>query len=452
MLHPVIKWILSPIKPRMTNKTAHTTATLEPSTPTPGTESPAGQIPKTPPKAQSFLLRIVGGAALAHMLNDMIQAMLPAIFPLLKSNFSLSFGQIGAIALVYQVTASLLQPWIGLYTDKRPKPYLLPSGMVMTMIGVGLLATASSYTMLLVAAAVVGIGSATFHPEASRIARLASGGKFGTAQSTFQVGGNSGSAIGPLLAAAIVVPYGQGAAAWFMLIALIAIFVLYRLTVWVLHNGAAKAKSLSSSHAEGLGRSSVIRAVLVICVLMFAKFVYIASFTNYYTFYLMQRFELSIQQSQIFLFMFLAAVAVGTFAGGPVGDRIGRKAVIWISFLGVAPFALALPYANLFWTAVLAITIGLVMSSAFAAMVVYAQEAVPGRVGMVSGLMFGLMFGIGGIGAAGLGKLADTHGILWVYSVTSFLPLLGLATALLPSTRRRALVKMEPDTGKVVSA
>ena len=288
-----------------------------------------------------------------------------------------------------------------------------------------------------VAAAVVGVGSATFHPEASRIARLASGGRFGTAQSTFQVGGNTGSAIGPLLTAAIVVPYGQSAVAWFMVVALVAIFVLYRLTVWVMHNGQAKARSLGKAASRGVDRAGVVRAVAVICVLMFAKFVYIASFTNYFTFYLIQRFGLSVQQSQLFLFIFLAAVAAGTFAGGPVGDRIGRKAVIWISFLGVAPFALALPYANLFWTAVLAIAIGLIMSSAFAALVVYAQEAVPGRVGMVSGLMFGLMFGIGGLGAAGLGMLADEHGIVWVYSVTSFLPLLGLATAFLPNTRAR---------------
>ncbi len=388
---------------------------------------------------QGFLMPIVGGAALAHLLNDMIQAMLPAIFPMLKANFSLSFGQIGIIALVYQVTASLLQPWIGLYTDKHPKPYLLPSGMVMTLIGIALIATAGSYPMLLVAAAVVGVGSATFHPEASRIARLASGGRFGTAQSTFQVGGNTGTAIGPLLTAAIVIPYGQSAVAWFMLVALAAIFVLYRLTVWVLHHGKAKAKSLAKSHGEGLDRAGVIRAVTVICILMFAKFVYIASFTNYFTFYLIQRFGLSVQHSQVFLFLFLAAVAAGTFVGGPVGDRIGRKAVIWISFLGVAPFALALPYANLLWTAILAIAVGLVMSSAFAALVVYAQEAVPGRVGLVSGLMFGLMFGIGGIGAAGLGELADKHGIVWVYGVTSFLPLLGLATAFLPNTRKKKL-------------
>lgn len=385
-------------------------------------------------KPHGFLLPIVGGAALAHLLNDMIQAMLPSVFPMLKANFSLSFGQIGIIALVYQITASLLQPWIGLYTDKHPKPYLLPSGMVVTLIGIALMATAGSYHMLLLAAAVIGIGSATFHPEASRIARLASGGRFGTAQSTFQVGGNTGTAIGPLLTAAIIIPYGQSAIAWFMVIALLAVFVLYRLTVWVRHNGTAKAKGLAKGHAKGLDRAGVIRAVVVICVLMFAKFVYIASFTNYFIFYLIERFELSVQHSQLFLFMFLAAVAAGTFVGGPVGDRIGRKAVIWISFLGVAPFALALPYVGLMWTAVLAIAIGLVMSSAFAALVVYAQEAVPGRVGMVSGLMFGLMFGIGGIGAAALGGLADQYGIVWVYGVTSFLPLFGLATAFLPET------------------
>lgn len=403
-------------------------------------DSPAAPLTTSSnePEQHGFLLPIVGGAAFAHLLNDAIQAMLPSIYPLLKGNFSLSFGQIGLIALVYQVTASLLQPWIGFYTDKHPKPYLLPSGMVMTLIGIALIASASSYPMLLVAAAIVGVGSATFHPEASRIARLASGGRFGTAQSTFQVGGNTGSAIGPLLAAAIVIPHGQGSVAWFMLLALLAIFVLYRLTVWVQHHGKAKAKNLAKNHGEGLNRAQMIQAVAVICVLMFAKFVYIASFTNYFTFYLIERFGLSVQQSQMFLFMYLAAVAVGTFAGGPVGDRIGRKAVIWISFLGVAPFALALPYAGVGWTAVLAIVIGLVMSSAFAALVVYAQEAVPGRVGLVSGLMFGLMFGISGIGAAGLGQLADMKGIIWVFGVTSFLPLLGLVTAFLPNTRKKA--------------
>ena len=393
--------------------------------------------PLTPAPHQGFAIRIVGAAAFAHLLNDMIQAVLPAVYPMFKSEFSLTFGQIGIIGLVYQVTASLLQPWVGMYTDKRPLPYLLPSGMIATFVGIALVAVATSYEMLLVAAAIVGIGSATFHPEASRVARMASGGRFGTAQSTFQVGGNTGSAIGPLLAALIVIPHGQRAIAWFMLAAALAITVLFRLTGWTVQHGQAKMKSLAKSHGVGLSRGKVIQAIAVIAVLMFAKFVYIASFTNYFTFYLIERFGLSVQQSQMYLFIFLASVALGTFIGGPVGDRIGRKAVIWISFLGVAPFALALPYANLMGTAVLAVAVGLVMSSAFAALVVYAQEAVPGRVGMVSGLMFGLMFGIGGIGAAGLGKLADVHGIVWVYHFTSYLPLLGLATAFLPKTTMR---------------
>lgn len=389
--------------------------------------------PHSPPSPPAgFAYRIVGAAAFAHLLNDLIQALLPSIYPMLKTDFALSFGQIGWIALAYQITASLLQPWIGLYTDKHPKPYLLPAGMTVTLIGIALLATAGSYPMLLVAACVVGVGSATFHPEASRVARMASGGRFGTAQSTFQVGGNTGSAIGPLLAAAIVVPFGQSAIAWFMLVALLAIWVLWRITGWTLRQ--AQAKSMARHHAKGLERPEVIRAMVVIAILMFAKFVYISAFTNYFTFYLIERFGTSVRESQLYLFVFLAAVALGTFAGGPVGDRIGRKAVIWVSFLGVAPFALALPHANLFWTAVLAVVIGLVMSSAFAALVVYAQEAVPGRVGMVSGIMFGLMFGIAGMAAAGLGQLADVHGIAWVYQQCAYLPLLGLATAFLPRT------------------
>jgi len=408
----------------MTTPAAASNPTLSPS-------APAAEHAKA-----KFFASIVGTAAFAHFLNDLIQAMLPAIFPMLKSQFSLTFAEIGMIALTYQVTASLLQPWIGLYTDKHPKPYLLPSGMVMTLLGIGLMALAGSYPMLLVASAIIGVGSATFHPEASRVARMASGGRFGTAQSAFQVGGNSGSAVGPLLAAAIIIPHGQGAIAWFMLAALLAIGVLFRLTGWTLSHGHAQLKGLARNEKSGLSRPDVIRAVMVICILMFAKFVYIASFTNYFTFYLIERFALDVAHSQVYLFLFLACVALGTFAGGPVGDRIGRKAVIWISFLGVVPFALALPYANLFWTAVFAGIIGLVMSSAFSALVVYAQEAVPGRVGLVSGLMFGLMFGIGGIGAAGLGQLADQYGIVWVYGVTAFLPLLGLATAFLPSTRR----------------
>lgn len=394
------------------------------------------QSPSEPQKGQ-FVVGIVGAAAVAHLLNDLIQAMLPAIFPMLKTQFSLSFSEIGMIALIYQITASLLQPWVGLYTDKYPKPYLLPCGMAVTLLGIVLLATAGSYPMLLLASAVIGVGSATFHPEASRVARMASGGRFGTAQSTFQVGGNTGSAIGPLLAAAIVIPYGQPAIAWFVVFAVIAIGVLYRLTRWTQQHGQARMKGLARHQQQGLSRSRLVQAILVICILMFAKFVYIASITNYFTFYLMQRFDLSIQHSQIFLFIFLGSVALGTFAGGPVGDRIGRKAVIWVSFLGVAPFALALPHVNLLWTGILASVVGLVMSSAFAAMVVYAQEAAPGRVGLVSGLMFGLMFGVGGLGAAALGVLADQYGVIWVYGFTSFLPLLGLATAFLPGTRNQ---------------
>ena len=400
----------------------------------------AASVASTTPavQPQGFVVRIVGAAAFAHLLNDLIQAVLPSIYPMLKSDFALSFAQIGWIALVYQVTASLLQPWVGLFTDKYPQPFLLPAGMLVTLVGIALLAFAGSYEMLLLAAAVVGVGSATFHPEASRVARMASGGRFGTAQSTFQVGGNTGSALGPLLTAAIVIPHGQPAIAWFMLAAALAVWVLLRVTGWSVRHGQARLKTFAGQQAPGLSRGAMWRAVAVVAVLMFAKFVYIASFTNYFTFYLIEHFGLSVQHSQLYLFVFLAAVALGTFAGGPVGDRIGRKAVIWVSFLGVAPFALALPHANLAWTAVLAVAIGLVMSSAFAALVVYAQEAVPGRVGMVSGVMFGLMFGISGIGAAGLGELADRHGIEWVYQAIAFLPLLGLATALLPATRSQA--------------
>ncbi|THU02859.1 MFS transporter [Lampropedia puyangensis] len=408
------------------------TATTEPIGVHPPSPAPAAGTAATATAHHGFLLPIVGAAAIAHLLNDAIQAMLPAIFPLLKTNFTLSYAEIGLIALVYQLTASILQPWIGLYTDKYPKPYLLPSGMCCTFIGIGVLAIAPNYATLLLAAAIIGIGSATFHPEASRIARLASGGRFGTAQSTFQVGGNAGSAIGPLLAAAIIIPIGQKGAAWFMLVAALASVVLYRMTVWVIAHGASRHMALAKKHTAGLDKSLAVRAIVVICILMFTKFIYIALFTNFFTFYLIERFALNVQQSQLFLFVFLASVAIGTFAGGPVGDRIGRRAVIWTSFLGVIPFALVLPHANLFWTAAISIGIGLVMSSAFAAMVVYAQEAAPGRVGMVSGLMFGLMFGISGIGAAGLGLLADMKGIIWVYQVMAWVPLLGMATFWLP--------------------
>ena len=388
-------------------------------------------------KAQNMVVSIICAVAFAHLLNDLIQASLPAIYPLLKDNFSLSFSQIGLISLVYQITASLLQPWIGLYTDKHPKPYLLPLGMIVTLIGIGVLAIAPSFTILLVAAALIGIGSSTFHPEASRVARFASGGRFGTAQSAFQVGGNSGSAIGPLLAAIIIVPYGQMAIAWFMIFAFIAVCVLFKVSQWTVKY-AHKIVSNAASTQYKLQGKTLIRALVIMCILVLAKFTYIASLSNYYTFYLMDKFQVSLQHAQLYLFAFLAAVAVGTFGGGPIGDKIGRKAVIWISFLGMLPFALMLPYANLFWTVVFAMLAGLILSSAFAAMVVYAQEAVPGRVGMVAGMMFGLMFGISGIAAAALGALADQHGIEWVFKLCSFIPLLGLVTVFLPKTNGKS--------------
>lgn len=384
---------------------------------------------------QGMIIKVVGAVAVAHLLNDLIQAVLPAIYPMLKTNFSLSFAQVGLISLVYQITASLLQPWIGLYTDKHPKPYLLPFGMVVTFSGILLLAFSPNFIVLLMASALIGVGSSTFHPEASRVARMASGGRFGTAQSTFQVGGNTGTAIGPLLAALIIVPFGQHAVAWLIVFALLAIWVLFGVSRWsISHSKKQLAARAHQVQSKLHGRQLVI-ALSTICVLMFAKFTYIASISNYFTFYLMHKFQLSLQSAQLHLFAFLAAVALGTFAGGPIGDRIGRKAVIWVSFVGMAPFALMMPHANLFWTTVLSIITGLVMSSAFAAMVVYAQEAVPGRVGMIAGLMFGLMFGVSGIAAAGLGYLADVKGIEWVFGVCSLLPLLGLATFFLPKTQ-----------------
>lgn len=388
-----------------------------------------------PNMENNFSYKIVGSIALAHLLNDVIQAILPSIYPLLKSNYELSFGEIGWIAMTYQFTASLLQPWVGLYTDKHYNPYLLPIGMIWTLIGIVALAFSQSYPLLLASAALMGVGSAIFHPEASRIARLASGGKFGTAQSAFQVGGNAGSALGPLIASLIILPRGQSAISWLSLSAISAIFILYRISLWRLNNSQKFLTAKLTSVASKYSRNEIIKALSVIAILMFAKFIYIGSFTNYFTFYLIERFQLTPEKSQIYLFFFLGSIALGTFVGGPAGDRLGRKMIIWISFLGVAPFALMLPHANLFWTGILAVVIGLVMSSAFAALVVYAQEIIPGRVGMISGVMFGLMFGIGGIGAAALGNLADIYSVTWLYQAVSFLPLLGLVTALLPKSK-----------------
>ena len=381
---------------------------------------------------------ILGSISFAHMLNDMIQSLLLAIYPMLKSSFDLSFGQIGLITLTYQITASLLQPLIGLYTDKRPKPYSLPIGMGFTLVGLLLLAVAPTYPILLVAAAFVGTGSSVFHPESSRVARMASGGRHGFAQSLFQVGGNLGSALGPLLAALIVIPRGQYAISWFSAAALLAMLVLTMVGRWYRANTALlKPKAKRGEGAVVLSRGKVLGALGVLGLLVFSKFFYLASLSSYFTFYLISKFGLSVQDAQIHLFILLGAVAAGTIIGGPVGDKIGRKIVIWVSILGVAPFTLLLPYADLFWTSALSVVIGLVLASAFSAIVVFGQELVPGKVGMIAGLFFGLSFGMGGIGAAMLGHVADVAGIAYVYKLCSFLPLLGIFTVFLPNLEKR---------------
>lgn len=395
--------------------------------------------PSTLASAQSspLVMRIIAACALAHLINDLIQAVLPSIYPLLKANYGLSFAQIGLITLTFQITASLLQPWVGFYTDRKPVPNLLPLGTLCTLVGIVMLAFVGSFSMILLASALIGIGSSTFHPETSRIARLASGGRYGLAQSTFQVGGNAGSAFGPLLAAAIVIPFGQGNVAWFGLFAVFALLVTYALSRWYReHLNLFKAKQ-GQRASHGLSRQRVIGALVVLGLLVFSKYFYMSSFTSYFTFYLIEKFDLSVASSQLYLFLFLGAVAAGTFFGGPIGDRIGRKAVIWFSILGVAPFTLLLPYVDLFWTSMLSMIIGFILASAFSAIVVYAQELVPGNVGMIAGIFFGLMFGFGGIGAALLGYLADSHGIEYVYSLCSYLPLFGLLAILLPSTGKQ---------------
>ncbi|MFC5476186.1 MFS transporter [Paraherbaspirillum soli] len=385
--------------------------------------------------AEKTGFRVLGAISFAHFLNDMIQSLLLSIYPLLKGNFSLSFVQIGLITLTYQITASILQPVVGFYTDKHPKPYSLAVGMGFTLIGLLTLSMAPSYGMLLFAAALVGTGSSIFHPESSRVARMASGGRHGLAQSIFQVGGNAGSSVGPLLAAWIVIPHGQSSIAWFSLAALLAIAVLWQIGNWYKRKRIeAKGKPAKARHTYlDLPRKKVLFSIAILLTLIFSKYFYLASLSSYFTFYLMNKFQLSVQSAQVHLFVFLFAVAAGTVLGGPIGDRVGRKVVIWISILGVAPFTLMLPYANLFWTGVLSVIIGMILASAFSAILVYAQELVPGKVGTVSGLFFGFAFGMGGIGAAALGKLADMTDINFVYHVCSFLPLIGLLAIFLPS-------------------
>lgn len=382
------------------------------------------------------VLSVLGAVSFCHFLNDMIQSLLPAIYPLLREKYLLDYGQVGLITLVFQLTASMLQPIVGTYTDRRPMPYSLAIGMGFTLLGLLLLSRAG-YPWLLLAAALVGTGSSVFHPESSRIARLASGGRHGFAQSFFQVGGNLGSALGPLLAAFVVLPNGQGSIAWFSIAALLAIVVLFQVGAWYGRNAVARAKHASSAATHSaLPKRKVVIAVGVLLVLIFSKYFYLASLNTYLTFYLMEKFHISAQNAQVHLFYFLGAVALGTLVGGPVGDRVGRKYVIWVSILGVLPFTLLLPHADLFWTSVLTVVIGLILSSAFSAILVYAQELMPGKVGTVAGLFFGFAFGMGGLGAAVLGELADHIGIESVYALCAYLPAIGLLAWFLPSVEK----------------
>lgn len=383
--------------------------------------------------------KVLAAISICHLMNDMLSSLLPAIYPLLKDSFNLSFAQVGLITLTYQTTASLLQPAIGFYTDKRPRPFSLPVGMGATLIGLLLLAAARSFPSLLIAAALVGTGSSVFHPESSRVARMASGGQHGLAQSIFQVGGNTGLSLGPLLAAFFVLPRGQNSLAWFSLIALTGMILLAGVSMWARNNRDSWAK-FSRKHKvddpPDISTARIVSSVAILMALLFSKFVYLASLTSYYTFYLISKFHLSIESAQIHLFVFLGAVAAGTVIGGPVGDRMGRKNVIWASILGVLPFTLMLPYATLFWTEILSVVIGLILASAFSVIVVYAQELMPGKVGMISGLCFGFAFGMAGLGAAVLGWLADLTSINFVYQVCSYLPAVGLLAAFLPNIER----------------
>ena len=377
--------------------------------------------------------------SICHLLNDMNQSMITAMYPVLKTKFHLDFSHIGFLTLTYQTTASLLQPVIGTLTDKRPTPYSLSIGMGFMLLGLLLWSTAGTYPVLLVAAALIGMGSAVFHPESARVARLASGGRHGLAQSLFQVGGNAGTASGPLLAAFFVVPRGQGSIAWVSVGALAGIFILWQVGSWYKAHMAERAarKASTARPVAPLSPRLTLISIGILIALIFSKYFYLASLSSYYTFYLMTRFQVDVRDSQLYLFLFLGATALGTLIGGPVGDRIGRRYVIWGSILGVLPFSLLLPYANLFWTAVLTVIIGLILSSAFSAILVYAQELVPGRVGMISGLFFGFAFGMAGIGAAVLGRVADSMGIVFVYRVCAFLPAIGLLTVFLPDLDRR---------------
>ncbi|ANL44517.1 MULTISPECIES: MFS transporter [Rhizobium] len=384
------------------------------------------------PRFEKTTMSILMAVSFCHMLNDIMQSLLASLYPLFKANYDLDFVQIGLLTMTFQVTASLLQPVVGIVTDRWPMPYSLPVGMGSTFCGLILLGNAGSFALLLLAASLIGFGSAVFHPESSRVARLASGGRHGFAQSFFQVGGNAGQAIGPLLAAFIVLPLGQHSVSWFAAIAMVGMIVLSWVGNWYMGHRRQNASRAAVSRTLPLPQNRVVWALLILVLLTATKNVYMASVSSYFTFYVIDKFELSVQQAQLMLFLFLGSVAVGTFLGGPIGDRFGARFVIWFSILGVIPFALLLPYANLLWTGVLSVVIGLIFASAFSAIVVFAQELVPGRVGLIAGVFFGFAFGAGGLGAALLGEFADTNGIDFVYRICSYLPLLGLLTVFLP--------------------
>lgn len=407
-------------------------------------ETPAAEVVVEAPRASAggTVFSILITISVCHLLNDCVQSMLMSYYPVLKSSYHLTFARVGLITLTYQLTASLLQPVVGFYTDRKPLPFSLPLGMTVTMVGLISWSMARTFPMLLVSASLVGVGSAVFHPESSRVARMASGGQHGLAQSIFQVGGNAGAAIGPLLCAFIVMPRGQYSIGYFSLVSLMALLLLTGVGRWYRRRGPLKPKAkvvVAAGAVAPLSSRRVAFSITVLLVLIFSKYIYLSSLTGYYTFYLISKFHLSVPAAQVRLFVFLGAVAVGTVAGGPIGDRIGRKYVIWCSILGVLPFTLAMPYVNLFWTTLLTVVIGLVLASAFSAIVVFAQELVPGRVGLISGLFFGFSFGMSGVGAAVLGKVADIRGISYVYHVCAFLPLIGLLTAFLPNLEPKRL-------------
>ncbi|MEA9411749.1 MFS transporter [Flavobacterium sp. PL02] len=389
---------------------------------------------------QKTVYSVLFSIAFAHLLNDLMQAVIPATYPILKDNFNLNFTQVGLITFVFQLTASLLQPFIGFYTDKKPMPYSLVFGMIFTISGLCLLSVSNAFWMLLVAVGLVGVGSSIFHPEASRVAFLGSGGKRGLAQSIFQLGGNAGSAIGPLLVALVVAPYGQSHVVWFVIAGILGIIILSRIAVWYEnHMNLRAAKKIGAEETTiPLSNKKITISIIVLLFLIFSKFFYMASMSSYFTFYLIDKFGMSIQDSQFYLFVFLASVAAGTLIGGLLGDRFGRKYIIWISILGAAPFTLLLPYANLFWTGVLAVIIGVVIASAFSAILVFAQELKPGKVGMISGLFFGFAFGMGGLGSAILGYVADQTTIEYVFKISSYLPLIGVLTYFLPNIKKKA--------------